>query len=68
MGLRAAALPRGFHGWRIVAVLALTETVSWGVLYYAFAVFQVPMHWPRSAPTSWDWLSARATDKPMSTT
>lgn len=32
-----------FHGWRIVAVLAVTETVSWGVLYYAFAVFQVPM-------------------------
>lgn len=32
-----------FYGWRIVAVLAFTETVSWGVLYYAFAVFQVPM-------------------------
>lgn len=32
-----------FHGWRIVAVLAVTETVSWGVLYYAFSVFQVPM-------------------------
>ncbi len=32
-----------FHGWRIVGVLALTETISWGVLYYAFAVFQVPM-------------------------
>jgi MFS family permease len=27
------------YGWRIVAVLAVTETVSWGVLYYAFAVF-----------------------------
>lgn len=34
---------RSFHGWRIVAVLAVTETISWGVLYYAFAVFQVPM-------------------------
>ena len=32
-----------FHGWRIVAVLAVTETISWGVLYYAYAVFQVPM-------------------------
>ncbi|HET6667682.1 MAG TPA: hypothetical protein VFG98_10420 [Intrasporangium sp.] len=32
-----------FHGWRIVAALAVTETLSWGVLYYAFAVFQVPM-------------------------
>jgi MFS family permease len=27
------------HGWTVVAVLAVTETVSWGVLYYAFAVF-----------------------------
>ena len=35
--------PRRFYGWRIVAALAVTETVSWGVLYYAFAVFQVPM-------------------------
>jgi Major Facilitator Superfamily len=33
----------GFHGWRIVGVLAVTETVSWGVLYYSFAVVQVPM-------------------------
>ncbi len=37
-------LPRApFYGWRIVAVLAVTETISWGVLYYAFSVFQVPM-------------------------
>jgi MFS family permease len=27
------------YGWTIVAVLAVTETVSWGVLYNAFAVF-----------------------------
>jgi MFS family permease len=27
------------YGWTIVSVLAVTETVSWGVLYYAFAVF-----------------------------
>jgi len=32
-----------YYGWRIVGVLAVTETVSWGVLYYAFAVFQLPM-------------------------
>lgn len=32
-----------FYGWRIVAVLAVTETISWGVLYYAFSVFQVPI-------------------------
>jgi predicted MFS family arabinose efflux permease len=29
--------------WGIVAALSVTETVSWGVLYYAFAVFLVPM-------------------------
>ena len=29
--------------WRIVGALAITETVSWGVLYYAFAVFLAPM-------------------------
>jgi MFS family permease len=27
------------YRWTVVAVLAVTETVSWGVLYYAFAVF-----------------------------
>jgi cyanate permease len=32
-----------FHGWRIAGVLAVTETVSWGVLYYSFSVFLVPM-------------------------
>jgi MFS family permease len=37
----ASADPR--HGWAVVAVLAATETISWGVLYYAFAVFLVPM-------------------------
>ncbi len=43
------------YGWTIVAVLAVTETVSWGVLYYAFAVFQVPMQqelgWSKSELT-----------------
>jgi MFS family permease len=34
---------RGFYGWRIVGTLAVTETISWAILYYAFAVFQVPM-------------------------
>ena len=27
------------YGWTIVAALAVTQTISWGVLYYAFAVF-----------------------------
>ncbi|MGY1608845.1 MFS transporter [Geodermatophilus sp. SYSU D00700] len=47
MGDVVAAPRRGagwrFHGWRIVATLAVTETLSWAVLYYAFAVFQLPM-------------------------
>ena len=31
------------RGWAIVGALSITETVSWGVLYYAFAVFLIPM-------------------------
>ena len=29
--------------WRRVGVLAFTETISWGILYYAFSVLLVPM-------------------------
>jgi MFS family permease len=43
------------YGWTIVAVLAITETVSWGILYYAFAVFLAPMQrelgWSKTALT-----------------
>lgn len=28
----------------MAGTLAITETVSWGILYYAFSVFLVPMH------------------------
>lgn len=31
------------RAWGIVGALSVTETVSWGILYYAFAVFLVPM-------------------------
>ena len=42
--IRAARRPRRkYYGWTIVWTLAVTETVSWGILYYAFAVFLVPM-------------------------
>jgi MFS family permease len=38
--LTSRAEPRAAsYGWTIVVVLAVTETISWGVLYYAFAVF-----------------------------
>ncbi|MET8339860.1 MFS transporter [Streptosporangium canum] len=46
---RAAAPARGggpsrfTRGWRIVAALAVTQTIGYGVLYYAFSVFLVPM-------------------------
>jgi MFS family permease len=41
----AAAPPAWWRsrGWRIVGALSITETVSWGIVYYAFAVFLVPM-------------------------
>ena len=31
------------RAWAILGALSITETVSWGVLYYAFAVFLLPM-------------------------
>jgi hypothetical protein len=31
------------RAWTIVGAFSVTETVSWGVLYYAFAVFPLPM-------------------------
>lgn len=40
---------RVFYGWWMVAALAVTELVSWGVLIYAFSVFVVPM----SAELGW---------------
>jgi MFS family permease len=32
-----------YYGWYIALALAISETVSWGILYYSFSVFQVPM-------------------------
>jgi MFS family permease len=44
---RAAAPPAGValrsRAWAIVGALSVTETVSWGILYYAFAAFLAPM-------------------------
>jgi MFS family permease len=41
----AGPAPQGLQtrAWAIVGALSVTETVSWGILYYAFAVFLVPM-------------------------
>ena len=38
MGLR-----RPYYGWIVVATLCVTETVSWGILYYGFPVLLRPM-------------------------
>lgn len=32
-----------FHGWRIAWALAVTQTVGFGVLFYAFTVFTLPL-------------------------
>lgn len=32
-----------YYGWIITATLALTETISWGIVYYSFSVFITPM-------------------------
>ncbi|GIH25323.1 MFS transporter [Acrocarpospora phusangensis] len=31
------------QGWRMVVALAVTQTIGYGVLYYAFSVFLIPM-------------------------
>lgn len=38
-----------YYGWTIVTTLAITETISWGIIYYAFSVFLKPME----AETGW---------------
>jgi predicted MFS family arabinose efflux permease len=43
---------QSFHGWRIAAALAVTQTVGYGVLYYAFAVFLDPMRRDLNASVS----------------
>ncbi|HEX5497621.1 MAG TPA: MFS transporter, partial [Thermomicrobiales bacterium] len=34
---------RLYYGWVIASTLAVTETASWGILYYTFAVVLAPM-------------------------
>src|SRR6266849_9708478 len=44
-----------YYSWVLVGTLGITETISWGVLYYAFSVFLTPMEadlgWSRAAMT-----------------
>jgi MFS family permease len=32
-----------YYGWVLIVTLGVTETISWGVLYYAFTVYLAPM-------------------------
>jgi MFS family permease len=34
---------RLYYGWVLIVTLGVTETISWGVLYYAFTVYLGPM-------------------------
>ena len=44
-----------YYGWIITITLAITETISWGILFYAFTVFITPMEaelgWGRTEMT-----------------
>ena len=35
---------RRHYGWIMLLTVSLTEILSWGVLYYGFSVFLLPMH------------------------
>lgn len=35
--------PRLYYGWVVVATLCVTETVTWGIIYYGFPVMLRPM-------------------------
>ena len=45
----AARRPGIYYGWIQLLALCVTETTSWGILYYAFSVFLTPM----GAETGW---------------
>jgi hypothetical protein len=53
MRKRDAANP--YYGWYIAVTLAITETISWDIIYYAFSVFLSPMEidlgWSRAELT-----------------
>src|SRR5690554_3460170 len=53
--LRNSPQLKPYYGWYITLTLALTETISWGIVYYSFSVFLAPMEadlgWSRSELT-----------------
>lgn len=52
----AAARAKYYYGWSIAAALAITETISWGIIYYTFSVYITPMEaemgWSRTDLTA----------------
>src|SRR5215212_3803954 len=42
-----------YYGWVLVIVLGITETITWGIIYYGFAVFlpfmEAELGWSRGA-------------------
>lgn len=48
-------MSRRYYGWTIAWALAITQTIGFGVLYYAFSVFVTPMEaelgWTRTQTT-----------------
>ncbi len=42
-----------YHGWNIAWALAVTQTVSFGILFYAYSVFTIPME------TEFGWTRAQ---------
>jgi MFS family permease len=44
-----ARRPGLYYGWVQLVALSITETTSWGILYYSFSVFLTPM----AAETGW---------------
>src|SRR4051812_17180136 len=46
---------RPYYGWYVAVTLAITETISWGIIYYSFSVFLTPMQadlkWSRAEIT-----------------
>lgn len=38
-----ATLRKPYYGWWIVGELAITQTITWGIVYYAFGVFVISM-------------------------
>ncbi|MFN8529828.1 MAG: MFS transporter [Anaerolineae bacterium] len=50
-----AGKPTPYYGWYLAITLAVTETISWGIIYYSFSVFLTPMEqdlgWSRTTLT-----------------